>query len=181
MEQKHKPFGAANREARPVKDIIKPAKTVHNKVSVESALNELQAEGADSSPVTDQRGELLGAVSKNEMNRTVGGRGHDPQTEPVEAHVEKNSAYCFEDQTVGEAKQIMVDANVPEVPVVTREKLVVGKASLAAIAQDKEEGRPKSSDKSVWLIPVVCLMVPLGFGMARLFRSFSRLALASRG
>ena len=180
MEQKHKPSGAANREARPVKDIIKPAKTVFNQVSVESALNELRAEGADSSPVTDQRGELLGAVSKNEMNRTVGGRGHDPQTEPVEAHVEKNSAYCFEDQTVAEAEQIMVDANVLEVPVVPRGKLVVGKTSLAAIAQDKG-GRPKSSDKSVWLIPLVCLMVPLGFGMARIFRSLSRLALASGG
>src|SRR5436309_13908885 len=86
----------ANREVRPVKDIIEPAKTVASKVSVQAALNELQARGVDSSPVTDQRGELLGAMSKNEMNRKVGGMGHDPKTELVETHMEKNNPYCFE-------------------------------------------------------------------------------------
>src|SRR5437773_5525369 len=69
----------ANREVRPVKDIIEPAKTVASKASVQAALNELQARGVDSSPVTDQRGELLGAVSKNEMNRKVGGMGARPE------------------------------------------------------------------------------------------------------
>jgi len=125
----------ADREARPVKDIIEPAKAVASKISVQAALNELQAWGVDSSPVTDQRGELLGAVSKNEMNRKVGGMGHDPKTEPVEAHMEKNNLYCFEDQTVAEAEQIMLDANVAEVPVVTREKLVVGTTSLLKVLQ----------------------------------------------
>src|SRR5213592_3409444 len=128
----------ANRQVRPIKDIIEPAKTVASKVSVQAALNELQARGVDSSPVTDQRGELLGAVSKNEMNRKVGGMGHDPKTELVEAHMEKNNPYCFEDQTVAEAEQIMLDANVAEAPVVTvtREKLVVGTTSLEVIAQE---------------------------------------------
>ena len=126
----------ANREVRPVKHIIEPAKTVASKVSVQAALNELQARGVDSSPVTDQRGELLGAMSKNEMNRKVGGMGHDPKTELVETHMEKNNPYCFEDQTIAEAAQIMLDANVAEAPVVTREKLVVGTTSLEAIAQE---------------------------------------------
>ena len=116
---KPNPAGDANREARPVKDMIESAKTVRSKVSVQAALNELQARGVDSSPVTDQRGELLGAVSKNEMNRKVGGMGHDPKTESVETYMEKNNPYCFEDQTVAEAKQIMLDAKVAEVPVVT--------------------------------------------------------------
>ena len=145
MKQKRRPSGAAIREARPVKDIIKPAKTVLSKVSVQSALNQLQAEGVDSSPVTDQRGELLGAVSKNEMNRKVGGMGHDPKTERVETQVEKNNVYCFEDQTVAEAKQIMLDAKVAEVPVVTREKLLVGTTNLEAIAQDNDGERKRTS------------------------------------
>src|SRR5204862_4065835 len=73
--------------------------------------------------------------SKNEMNRKVGGMGHDPKIELVEAHMEKNNPYC-EDQTVAEAEQIMLDTNVAEAPVVTREKLVVGTTSLEAIAQE---------------------------------------------
>jgi CBS domain-containing protein len=142
---KPNPAGDANREVRPVKDIIESAKTVPSKVSVQAALNELQARGVDSSPVTDQRGELLGAVSKNEMNRKVGGMGHDPKTERVETQVEKNNVYCFEDQTVAEAKQIMLDAKVAEVPVVTREKLLVGTTNLEAIAQDNDGQRKRTS------------------------------------
>ena len=64
--------------------------------------------------------------------------GHDPKTEPVEAQVETNIDYCFEDQTVAEAEQIMCDAKVAEVPVVTREKLLVGMISIEAIAQKKD-------------------------------------------
>ena len=100
MEQ-IKPRGA-NFEARTVKDIIEPAKSISNKVSVRAALDQMQAQATDSSPVVDQRGELLGILSKNKMNRNVGGFGHDPNREPVEAHIEKNNAYCFEDQTIAD-------------------------------------------------------------------------------
>lgn len=141
---KPNPAGDANLDARPVKDIIAPAKTVLSKVSVsvQTALDEMQALGIDSALVTNQGGELLGTVSSNEMNRKVGGLGHDPQTETVEAQVEKNNVYCFEDQTVAEAEQIMCDAKVAEVPVVMREKLLVGTTNLEAIAQDKRWRRP---------------------------------------
>ena len=138
MEQ-IKPNGsqAANFKARTVKDIIKPAKSISDKVSVKVALDEMQAREIDSSPVTDERGELLGTLSKNKMNRNVGGLGHDPKTEPVKAHIEKNSAYCFEDQTIAEAEQIMLKAKVGEVPVVTGEKLLVGAINVDAIAREK--------------------------------------------
>jgi signal-transduction protein with cAMP-binding, CBS, and nucleotidyltransferase domain len=129
---------AANFEARTIKDIIEPAKSILNKVSVKTALEEMQARAIDSSPVIDQRGELLGTVSKNKMNRQVGGLGHDPKTEPVEAHMGTNNLYCFEDQTVAEAEQMMLNANVGEVPVVTREKFLVGTINIDAIAQDRK-------------------------------------------
>ena len=75
------------------------------------------------------------------MNRNVGGLGHDPEMEPVEAHIEKNSAYCFEDQTVAEAEQMMLNAKVGEVPVVTREKLLVGTINIEAIAEKRLRNR----------------------------------------
>ena len=123
---KPNPAGDANLDARPVKDIIEPAKTVLGEVSVQTALDEMQARGIDSALVTNQRGELLGTVSSNEMNRKVGGLGHDPKTEPVEAQVEKNNVYCFEDQTVAEVEQIMCDAKVAEVPVGNARKIAGG-------------------------------------------------------
>ena len=106
----------------------------------------MQARAIDSSPVIDQRGELLGTVSKNKMNREVGGFGHDPKTEPVEAHIEKNNPYCFEDQTIAAAEQIMLKAKVGEVPVVTREKLLVGTINIEAIAQEKRRRNAGTSE-----------------------------------
>ena len=147
---KPNPAEDANLDARPVKDIIEPAKTVLGEVSVQTALDEMQARGIDSALVTNQRGELLGAVSSNEMNRKVGGLGHDPKTEPVEAQVETNIDYCFEDQTVAEAEQIMCDAKVAEVPVVTREKLLLGTTNLEAIAQDNDGEDPRTSGKRLY-------------------------------
>ena len=72
------------------------------------------------------------------MNRNVGGLGHDPKIEPVEAHIEKNSVYCFEDQTIAEAERIMLNAKVGEVPVVTGEKLLVGAINIEAITGEKD-------------------------------------------
>src|SRR5438477_12936615 len=129
--------GGANFEARTVKDIIEPAKSIFNKISVKAALEEMQAQATDSSPVIDQHGELLGTVSTNQMNRKVGGFGHDPKTEPLEAQIEKNNPYCFEDQAVAEVEQMMLNAKVGEVPVVTREKLLLGTVRIEAIAQEK--------------------------------------------
>ena len=138
MEQiKHNHSGGANFEARTVKDITESAESIFNKASVKAALDEMQARAMDSSPVIDQRGELLGTVSKNKMNREVGGFGHDPKTEPVEAHIDKNNPYCFEDQTVAAAEQMMLNANVGEVFVVTREKFLLGTINIEAIAQEK--------------------------------------------
>ena len=138
MEQiKHNHSGGANFEARTVKDITESAESIFNKASVKAALDEMQARAMDSSPVIDQRGELLGTVSKNKMNREVGGFGHDPKTEPLEAHIDRNNPYCFEDQTVAAAEQIMLEAKVGEVFVVTREKFLVGTINVEAIAQEK--------------------------------------------
>ena len=83
--------GEPNPDARPVKDVTEPAKAVLGKVSAQSALNEMQARGVDSALVTNPRGELLGTVSSNEINRKVGGLWHDPKAEPVEAQVEKKN------------------------------------------------------------------------------------------
>ena len=138
----------ANFEARTVKDIIEPAESIFNNISVKAALDEMQARAVDSSPVIDQRGELLGTVSKNKMNREVGGFGHDPKTEPLEAHIDRNNPYCFEDQTVAAAKQIMLEAKVGEVFVVTREKFLVGTINIEAIAQEKNMEKRLESLKS---------------------------------
>lgn len=176
---KSNPAGEPNLGDRPIKDVTEPAKAVLGKVSVQTALSEMQAQEIDSALVTNQRGELLGTVSSNEMNRKVGGFGHDPRTEPVEAQVEKKNVYCFEDQTVAQAEQIMGEAEVAEVPVVTREKLLLGTTNLEAIAQDKDGKGPATSRKRRYSKKTFCAVFILSSGLllayALLLRRYLRL------
>ena len=124
-------------EAKPVKEIVERATAVKSEVSVAAALEEMQAHRDEAAAVTDQSGKLLGGVTQNQMNRKVGGCGHDPQDFPVDPQMDKDVARCFEDQTIGEAEKVMREAKVDEVPVVTRETSLVGKARLETIAQRK--------------------------------------------
>ena len=128
-------------ETKPVKEIVEPATAVRSEVSVAAALEEMRARRDESAAVTDQSGKLLGGVSKNQMNREVGGFGHDPQAFPVEPQMDKDVARCFEDQTIGEAEKVMREAKVDQVPVVTEEISLVGKATLEAIKQKKKAER----------------------------------------
>ena len=125
-------------ERKPVKEIVEPATAVPGEASVAAALEKMQAHSDESAAVTCQGGKLVGGVSKNKLNRTVGGMGHDPHAFPVEPQMDKDVAHCVEDQTIGEAENVMREAKVEEVPVVTREKSLVGKATLHAIERKKQ-------------------------------------------
>jgi len=132
-------------EAKRVKHIVEPTKSVGTQASVKSALDELQAQAADSAAVTDQDGKLVGRVSKDQLNRGAGGRGHDPTTSLVEPQMQKEGApYCFEDQTIADAEKVMREAKVDELSVVNEEKKLLGKARLGTIAEGKKDDPGKS-------------------------------------
>jgi CBS domain-containing protein len=123
---------------KPVKEIVEPATAVKPETSAAAALEEMRAQGDESAAVTDQGGKLLGGVSKNQIIRKVVGYGHDPEAFRVEPNMDKDVARCFEDQTIGEAEKVMREAKVDQVPVVTQEISLVGKARLEAIEKKKE-------------------------------------------
>ena len=125
-------------ETKPVREIVEPATAVKPEVSVAAALEELQACQEEAAAVTDQSGKLLGGVTKNQMYRKVTGFGHDPQAFPVEPNMDKNVARCFEDQTIGEAENVMREAKVDQVPVITRETSLIGKARLETIQKKRK-------------------------------------------
>jgi CBS domain-containing protein len=124
-------------DTKPVKEIVEPATAVKSEVSAAAALEEMRANEDESAAVTDQSGKLLGGVSKNEIHRKVVGFGHDPESCPLEPNMDKGVARCFEEQTIGEAEKVMREAKVDELSVVNRDKVLVGKATLSAVAQKR--------------------------------------------
>ena len=128
-------------ETKKVKEIMEPSACLETKGSVESALAELKTQGSDSAPVTDPEGTLVGNVTKHQMNRGVGGRGHDPKTSLVEPEVKKEGApYCYENETIAKAQEVMRTVKVDEVCVVSEEKKkLLGKATQDGIEKEKSK------------------------------------------
>jgi hypothetical protein len=82
-------------EGKPVKEIAESAVSLETTALVKSAVDHLETHGLEAAPVTDPEGTLVGKISKDRMIRGVSGRGHDPQTTPLELEVEKEGEpYC---------------------------------------------------------------------------------------
>jgi CBS-domain-containing membrane protein len=81
---------------RTLKDLVqRAAKTLSPETSVQEACDQLRSERITSSPVTDQNGRLIGTVSESELNRRVGGFGHDPKIELTNTELNQETVYLF--------------------------------------------------------------------------------------
>jgi CBS domain-containing protein len=128
---------------RTLKDLIQGvAKTLSPKTSVQEACDHLRSEKITSSVVTDQSGQLIGTVSESELNRKVGGFGHDPKIELTQTELNQETVYCFEDETLAEAEKLMRLNNRSRLPVLTREKRMVGIVTLEDIAREQKAMNP---------------------------------------
>jgi CBS-domain-containing membrane protein len=123
---------------RTLKEIVHgETKTLGPGASVQQPCDQLRSEGTTSSPVTDKNGQLLGTVSESELNRKVGGLGHDPKIELAQTEMNQETVYCFEDQTIAEAEKLMRARNLSQLPVLTRERRMVGIVTLEDIAREQ--------------------------------------------
>jgi CBS domain-containing protein len=138
-------------EGKPVKEIAEEAVSVEIKVSVQSAVDHLATHGLEAAPVTDLEGTLVGKISKDQMMRGVSGRGHDPDTTPVEPEVEKEGEpYCYEHEPIAKAEEVMRRVKADAVSVVSEEKKLIGKATRDAIEEERlktENGKPRMALK----------------------------------
>jgi CBS domain-containing protein len=63
---------------------------------------------------------LVGAVEGKYPERKAAGFGHDPETTLVRAIMVKKAYYCFENQSLDEAREIMCEHHLEYLPVVTK-------------------------------------------------------------
>jgi CBS domain-containing protein len=138
-------------EGKPVKEITERAVSLETTASVKSAVDHLETHGLEAAPVTDPEGTLVGKISKDRMIRGVSGRGHDPQTTPLEPEVEKEGEpYCYEHEPIAKAEEVMRQVKADAVSVVSEEKKLIGKATRDAIDEERlkaESGKPRTDLK----------------------------------
>jgi len=126
-----------------VSDILtREVETIRPDMPVREAAQRMRSMDVGALPVCDGR-RLLGMVTDRDITIRVTAEGRDPANTPVQEAMTPDLAYVFEDQDVREAARIMEERQIRRLPVVDRDKHLVGILSLGDIAttgQDRLSG-----------------------------------------
>ena len=95
-------------------------------------------------PVCDGR-KLLGMLTDRDITVRATALGRDPNSTTVGDTMTPDVAYCYEDQDVREAAELMQQLQVRRIPIVNRQKELVGIVSLGDLAVDHSNDTLSSS------------------------------------
>jgi CBS domain-containing protein len=79
---------------------------------------------------------LVGTITDRDIAIRAVAEGKDPNTTTVSDVMSDGIHYCFEDQDVEEAARLMSEAQVRRLPVLNRDKRLVGIVALADLATE---------------------------------------------
>jgi CBS domain-containing protein len=95
-------------------------------------------------PVCDSD-RLVGVITDRDIAVRSSAEGHDPTRDRVRDTMTPGIVYCFEDQDAEEAARLMRDKQIRRLPVLNRDKRLIGIVSLGDLAveahNDKLAGR----------------------------------------
>lgn len=87
---------------------------------------------------------LVGTITDRDITVRGIAEGFDPNSHTVRETMSPHIVYCFEDQDVKEVLKVMEDKQVRRMPILSREKRLVGVISIADAAarahEDEEVG-----------------------------------------
>ena len=95
------------------------------KDTVATAGDRMREHGTAQWPVAEGR-KLVGVIDEENPDWKIGGQGHDPQSWTVGQIMNREFAFCYEDQDCTTARQLMEDRGLRYLPVVDREMRIVG-------------------------------------------------------
>lgn len=108
-------------------EVVRPETTVAAAAARMAALN------VGPLPVCDGE-RLLGMLTDRDLTTRAIAAGQDPHTATVRDAMTTEVVYCFEDQDVQEAAELMKTHKIRRLPVLNREKRLVGMVALADLA-----------------------------------------------
>jgi CBS domain-containing protein len=127
---------AADKEAgMKVKEIMAPdVETVRSNQTVKDIAERMVRQGIGYFPVSD-RGRLVGVITDRDIVCRVVVDGRDPVATKVREVMSKAVAYCFDEDDLVTAVQLMEQNRIRRMPVLDREQRLVGVLSLTDVAR----------------------------------------------
>lgn len=87
---------------------------------------------------------LVGTVEGKYPERAAAAHGHDPKTTLVRGSMAKKMHYCFEDQTLEEARELMRRHDLLHLPVVDKDLRIIGIVALNDVEDENLQGKVSS-------------------------------------
>ena len=104
-------------------------------MNLQEAATKMKTLNVGSLPVR-QGTQLVGMITDRDITILGVAEGGDPIKTTVSAVMTANLVYCFEDQEVQEAVQVMAEKQIRRLPIVNRDHQLVGIVSLGDLAVD---------------------------------------------
>jgi len=122
-----------------VHEIMTPeVEVIHPDASLKEAAEKMSRLEIGPLPVCDGE-RLVGMLTDRDITIRATARGCDPNTTKVHEAMTSEVVYCFEDQEVEIAAQMMEMRQIRRVPVLTRDKRLVGIVSLGDLSVETQD------------------------------------------
>jgi CBS domain-containing protein len=109
-------------------------------LSIQEAAKQMRSLDVGVLPVCDGD-RLVGMLTDRDLTIRAVAEGRDPKITAVEEVMSPEVAYCFEDQDIEDAERVMEKHQIRRLPVLNREKRLVGIVSLGDFATKDDETR----------------------------------------
>lgn len=109
--------------------LVKPEQTIRDAAHLMAELD------IGALPV-EQSDRLVGMITDRDITVRAVALGRGPET-PIREVMSREIKYCFEDQSIDEVTQNMGELRIRRLPVLTREKRLIGILSLGDLAIDE--------------------------------------------
>lgn len=131
-----------------IKDIMtEEVEVIAPETLVEEAAKRMRALDVGALPVCDGE-RLVGVLTDRDLTIRAVAEGRNPKTTKVREAMTPEVAYCFEDQEAEEAEKIMEKNQIRRLPVLDRNKRLVGIVSLGDFAiKDNEKRAGRTLEK----------------------------------
>jgi CBS domain-containing protein len=124
-----------------LKDVMTSnVEVVHPNAVLQDAAKKMRDLDVGSLPVCDGQ-RLVGTLTDRDITIRAIAEGRDPKATSVREAMTPQIIYCFEDQPIEEAAKLMKERQIRRLPVISRDKRLVGIVSLGDLAVDTDNAR----------------------------------------
>ena len=124
-----------------IKEIMsRDVQVIHPDSMIQEAAGKMKTLDIGSLPVCDNQ-RLLGVLTDRDIAVRAVASGRDPGTTKVSDTMTPELIYCFEDENVKEAAKLMERHQIRRLPILNREKNLVGIVSLGDLALESGDDK----------------------------------------